>query len=675
LADTLTAEPEEYEIVSNFMGRVENISLAANTNNALKPLFEAVSNALHSVEDRFGTRLDKGKIEIVLISHDKSSDNAFSTYSGYSVRDNGGGFNDDNFKSFRTSDSRRKQKKGGKGVGRLLWLKTADRVVVESQFTTDSKKWKRTFEFVAGEKSQIQKHELAEDATAKSQTTIITVYPFNNTFASHFPKKRETISSAIIRHFLRMLIGDRVPHITVADDEGSDDLRQLLTSAILEKREEQFDVTLDGGFSAGSFLMKHMLIDKQLKDDDRGTNAIHLCAHERGVERHVIDNQVGMTIINGDRFYASVAEADILDKSVNQERSSFSLDKQELQGIESALTARAKDFLSPYIEEIRKEQTQKVEQILRENPHFRPVAASPGDFATNKLALNDQGDEQIYIALSRENRREQRNRDREFKAIAKEQKHTKLVEEKIASYAKFANDVTKGHLESYVRHRKSILDVLSTYRNWEDKDKESHVLENAVHALVCPLGGTTDSLPYDQHNLWMLDERLAFYGYFASDTKIKSFTEEHTGEGEPDLAFFDVGLGFRRDLQRDPVIIVEFKRPDKNNYNHKTDPYRQIVRYIGELTSKKVHDNGGATITQIDDKTVFICYIVADLTNSLLDCLRGTPVNKPTPDGKGRFGYVDDLRAYVEVIPYEKLWDDAYKRNEIFFKKLGLIES
>jgi hypothetical protein len=671
MADTDVTEPTDFEITSNFIGRVENISLSANPGNALKPLFEAVSNALHSVDDRFGTRLDKGAIEIVLLHEGGRSDH---TYDGYSVRDNGVGFTAENFRSFLTSDSRRKKDRGGKGVGRLLWLKTAERAVVESQFTSDTQRMKRHFEFVAGEKSQIQKHELVADAATKGQTTIITVHPFNKTFGSHFPKKRSTISFALIRHFLRVLIGDRVPRIIVSDDHGSDDLHQLLKDSILDQSEEQFDINFEGGIPAGAFIMKHMLIAKQLKDDERGTNAIHLCAHMRGVERHVIDNQVGMTIINGDRFYAAVAEGDILDKSVNQERSSFSLDKDELQGITTALTERAKNYLSPYISDIRAEQRGKLEQILKENPHLRPVATSPETFTETKLALNERADEQIYVALSRENRREQKRRDNEFKAIAKEEKHTALVDEKIASYAKFTNDVTKGHLESYVRHRKSILDVLATYRNWEDKDKEKYVLERAIHALVCPLGGTTDTLPHDKHNLWMLDERLAFFGYFASDKKVKSFVTEEGSGGEPDLAFFDVGLGFRRDLQRDPVIVVEFKRPGKEDYTEATDPYRQVVRYIGDLTNKTVKDHAGGVVTQIDDKTVFICYIIADLTNGLLDRLRGTPITKPTPDGKGRFGYVEDLRAYVEVIPYDKLWDDAYKRNEIFFKKLGLIE-
>jgi hypothetical protein len=91
------------------------------------------------------------------------------------------------------------------------------------------------------------------------------------------------------------------------------------------------------------------------------------------------------------------------------------------------------------------------------------------------------------------------------------------------------------------------------------------------------------------------------------------------------------------------------------------------------MSGKTIIDHKGTVVTQIDDKTVFMCYIIADLTDGLLDRLKHTQVINTTPDGKGRFGYLPNYRAYVEVIPYQKLWDDAAKRNEIFFKKLGLI--
>ena len=65
------------------------------------------------------------------------------------------------------------------------------------------------------------------------------------------------------------------------------------------------------------------------------------------------------------------------------------------------------------------------------------------------------------------------------------------------------------------------------------------------------------------------------------------------------------------------------------------------------------------------------CYIVADLTDTLLREIRDLNL-KITPDGEGRFGYINDGGVYIEIIPYGKLLQDAKLRQGIFFQKLGL---
>lgn len=43
-----------------------------------------------------------------------------------------------------------------------------------------------------------------------------------------------------------------------------------------------------------------------------------------------------------------------------------------------------------------------------------------------------------------------------------------------------------------------------------------------------------------------------------------------------------------------------------------------------------------------------------------------------TPDGQGFFGHNPNLNIYIEIISFDKLVQDATKRNNILFKKLGL---
>ena len=44
-----------------------------------------------------------------------------------------------------------------------------------------------------------------------------------------------------------------------------------------------------------------------------------------------------------------------------------------------------------------------------------------------------------------------------------------------------------------------------------------------------------------------------------------------------------------------------------------------------------------------------------------------------TPDGQGYIGYNKDKNAYIEIKSFKKVVSDAKMRNQIFFKKLGLI--
>ncbi len=101
-------------------------------------------------------------------------------------------------------------------------------------------------------------------------------------------------------------------------------------------------------------------------------------------------------------------------------------------------------------------------------------------------------------------------------------------------------------------------------------------MEEAIHSLVCPMRVDSHQMQIDAHNLWILDDRLAFFSFFASDRPISQMTSSESGR-EPDLAlFYDSCIAWREsDRACDTVILVEFKRPGLEHYNDKNDPYMQ----------------------------------------------------------------------------------------------------
>lgn len=229
-----------------------------------------------------------------------------------------------------------------------------------------------------------------------------------------------------------------------------------------------------------------------------------------------------------------------------------------------------------------------------------------------------------------------------------------------------------GTLAEYVTKRKAVLDLLDKLRGFKDDGTAENHLEEAVHQLICPMRVDSNELIIDDHNLWILDDRLAFFSFFASDLPIKNYTDSTSGR-EPDIAlFYDSCVAWRESERAcDTVILVEFKRPGKDAYTDSTDPFMQLMDYISLFKSgRTVRDREGKVISGIGQHTAFQCYIVADLTQGLLKRLRGR--FESTPDGKGLFGYTRNPDAYIEVIPYDKLLLDAQARNAIFFDKLGL---
>jgi hypothetical protein len=192
--------------LSDNVGRIENISLAPNVKNAIYPLFEAVMNSIHAIEERFGPDgLAQGRIEVTLHGDEQGE------YSGFTVTDNGIGFNADNLTSLRRFDSRKKAKLGGKGVGRLLWLKVSDEAAIRSTFVgVGEQVMTSTFRFTVTDPVS----DYTEAPSVRREIgTSVTINPFKSVFASRLPKKADTFANRLIAHFVSYFTRPKVGRV------------------------------------------------------------------------------------------------------------------------------------------------------------------------------------------------------------------------------------------------------------------------------------------------------------------------------------------------------------------------------------------------------------------------------------------------------------------------------
>lgn len=176
----------------------------------------------------------------------------------------------------------------------------------------------------------------------------------------------------------------------------------------------------------------------------------------------------------------------------------------------------------------------------------------------------------------------------------------------------------------------------------------------------------------ETHNLWLIDERLPYYYYFNSDLPLSDQLESSKDMKRPDVTLSDVASAFQQRGSSEPFIIVEFKRPGRDNYNSKDDPVKQCLDYVLDMRDgRKLTDADGAWISSVHENTLFYCYIVADITPSLRRLLDFHDMKK-TPDGRGYFRFHEGLKAWCEVIPFDKLIEANRVRHNAFFERLGL---
>lgn len=668
-----TTKEERADFVFDLAGRVRNLSLPASAANSLIPLFEAISNALHAVETRFGDEgPDRGKVEVEIIRGGSAAEPAIV---GFLIRDNGVGLTDDNMKSFRTSDSPYKIKRGGKGVGRLSWLKTFGNCEVKSWFVRDGKALQRSFQFSLRGENPISKHTVTTAPAGHEIGTEVRLDPFLAPYDAHCPKRPSTIAAKIVGHFLNYFAVDKLPLLTLIDDETID-LRSFYLDHQKRSDVQVVSLTIDPLQAPFEFHIFHVLLQKQLRFlESGGLHWLFQAGNDRVAKQEAIDSQLGLKFVGDDRdcVYVGLITGSYLDAHVNQERTGFTFADEQAKLIHKAAVDSAKVFLGEYIGEIRNKQIETTEKLIRANPQFLPFRDDLRNFVDQNLSLGTQSEEDIFLELSRRKLRAKRKLDSEITTLKKD--GVPKLEEDIQRITKALNDEKKSSLAEYVVRRKEILELLDSSIAYVDSDQKKYYKEEYVHELIVPIRSSSEELDYNQHNLWILDDRLAFYTFFKSDKPFSTFVEGVSSTKEPDIAVvFERSLAFQREGRDEPVIIVEFKRPGRDNYDGNSSPVAQVLDYVDLFRSgTAIKDRSGRLIKPISPSTRFICFVVADFTETLKRVIRSSIANNPTADGQGFFGYSREHNATIEVFPYSKLLQDAKVRNEAFFAKLGLV--
>ena len=627
----------------------------------LYSIFEAVSNSLHAIEDRFGLpkSADEGKVLVNVALKTQGLDKG--SVEEIEVSDNGVGLTDTNLLAFETCDSRNKVQRGGKGIGRLLWLKVFGRVDVESTATIigESKRTVR-FQFSPNQEDTLTNRTDLLD----SPLDIGTQVSFSEVRPDYAVAVRwSTVVKELALHFFSYFVTKTMPQLVLNyQDHEPIDVRQYIESKITQTEIEA--VTVTGIAPPVQLSVTHIYVEKSVARDFR--NSILLIAHSRQVVRIEIEKKFALNKLSERRAYIAVVQGTFLDERVDQERTGFKMTAEQFDAIHDSVLSSAEKFLAEHIASLRQTQRKTVEALLMEHPQLAIKVADVEAYVQGLSPGMEEEDigKSLFTVLYRDERKLAKE-----VAVLKDSDLSEEVRVRAQDTLKKVGDQARVRLAEYVVKRRQILDLVHTLLGHTNSPDAANYQEKVIHDLICPMGAFYDAKDYEAHNLWIVDDLLAYYSYFASDKQIKKIASDSEDKAEPDVVFFNP-LGFRRSGTSDPVVLIEFKRPGKETPG---DPVDQVLQYIEKLRKKTVkHAVTGQVISEVNANTPFQCYVVCDLTEGAKQLFERSVACYPTPDGLGYFGYAPRHNAVVHVISYTKMLHDAEARNLAFFDLLGL---
>ncbi len=672
------------QMTVNFQGRVNNFKL--NKSDALLPLFESVVNSIQAIEDRQKTgEVFDGSIDVTVkrlpIIKYEAEDLPLGPIQDFIIEDNGIGFNDDNYASFLECDSQYKVERGGKGVGRLCWLKAFSDVHVSSVFYQENLWQKRTFDFNLRQ-TEIDDH--LEEIDSGEYRTCVRLIGIDESYSRYVPADIDAIASAIMYHCVAYLMDGNCPIILVHDGERSINVNELFADA-LQDNGKSVEFTVSHGAQTVAFKMLHLMLDYDLVPHGSRSkpDRIILCANNRSVESIALDDKIsGLCPLLHERHricYVGLVAGEYLDENVDMNRLSFVFpdNNDDLfyevtrKDIVDGAVRAVGSFLSVYAEEANQARDNRVMQYLQDvAPQYRPLSeyAQQELSAISYKASDDDIDNALYKARRRLDREVKERTGRLLDGLDDDVETSEDAMDAYAAQLKSVAIYNYTALAEYVIHRKTVLDFFE--RGLRKKDDGKFEKEKYLHNLLFTMGTSSEEISYDTHNLWMIDERLTYCGFIASDQQMRC----EGNKDRPDILVLDAPVMMSPKPNDgtvfDTVIIFELKKPMRNDYTERDNPINQLFKYARQIRSGRAEDANGRPI-KVNSSTRLYLYAVCDITSTLEAILENYSFDY-TPDGIGRYMYNKQFNAHVEVISFDKLVNDAKMRNHIFFEKLGI---
>lgn len=647
------------------------------------PIFEFVVNSIQSIEER---GIEDWNIDIEIIrhhakqaglTHDEIED---WTILGFIIRDNWIGFTDKNTNAFDELFTDNKKNKWCIWYWRCTALKVFRDVMIESVYEcTDKTRKRRTFSFKIGwDKSEwrgIISNEIIESVPKDIPiTTTIHLGSINPKFLTHFDKQTQTIGKRLVEHLLPYLINPPkyFPQINIIDGNTTENLNNFIsTSNEIEKYElDSNDFNIKKWDFESNFHINIILFHGTQEQSSK----IVLTAHNRSVTKTALQKYIPefSTWIQEKRewkatrtfFIKIYISSEYLDQTVNFHRQWFefwwswwmfnSINQEDIE-------LQASDIVKKLFQEVYSERSEKkadsIRKVVREEMPWFDGLLKHIDFKKLPYEADSK-------ALAMELHQLQFEHEQNIKKKLNKYLDNPIEnQEEIDKIFVEVKDLKKDQLAHYMSMRKyaiirleKLLSIIHT--------TQRYVTEDEMHNLIFPMQKDSDEVTYDEHNLWLLDERLTFNTYVSSDKWIFNNSWDRV-----DLAIFWNQTLFRETNEEStPAFIYELKRPWEKLENK--DHVAKLVDYIINIRENNLTDDIKWRKVNIGKTTPIYWYLICDLCPMIIKQAKNHSF-EDLPDWQWFYKY-HNIWAYIEILSWDKILKDANMRHRIFFNKLWI---
>lgn len=488
------------DLKTSLAGRLRNTNLPKS--DALFPLFEAVVNSIHAIDDRIEAdelfTMDDAFIKVSFVrSAQQNTDGSQPPITGFVIEDNGIGMNADNYDSFQLLDSTYKESKGCKGVGRLLWLKAFDYIKINSVFKNADSLNQRSFLFSTQGISEHQEDNANDSATIGTSVELCFI---KKDYYDAMPKKPDTIAKKLVEHCLWYFVREGgAPRISIIDGYDASNLDYVK------------DEYLQDNSISDTATVKNMVFEIthiRIKKNAELSNNICYGAASRLVLKEPLKNYIpsvaGCLKDSEEEFYYTcLITSQYLNENVSSERLQFTIEENPgainfpdviyMSEIRGAILPKIREYLDPYLTVKRQQAKERIDNfVANQSPRYRSIVHRMTD--EEKDIDPEISDKALELKLHDKLYQLEKETISEGYELMSHPDVDDMddYKQRLDKYMQSAAELKQSDLASYVSHRRVVIDLFEKALKRQNDDKYSK--ESVIHRLVMPMIKTSDEV-------------------------------------------------------------------------------------------------------------------------------------------------------------------------------------